>query len=111
MSKKLQGNGLFESSRMMLPEHKEAYLAHQHHVQKQPRPQLDDQESERIFTLIAQSMQCRTEVTLVLFGQCDRTPLTGIVTKIDQQQKSIRLTTHNDLTWIHVADIIDVLAT
>ncbi|KHF36751.1 hypothetical protein CM49_01057 [Paenibacillus sp. P1XP2] len=38
MSKKLQGNGLFESSRMMLPEHREAYIRHQQRlVRRTPR--------------------------------------------------------------------------
>ncbi|GIQ64714.1 hypothetical protein PACILC2_32820 [Paenibacillus cisolokensis] len=88
MSKKLQGNGLFESSRMMLPEHKEAYILHQQNLRKNPPPQLDDQEMERISMLIAESMQLRKEVILVLFGEFNVTEITGVVTKIDLQQKT-----------------------
>lgn len=109
MSKKLLGNGLFESSRMMLPEHKEAYILHQHNLRKNLRPQLDDQEIERISMLIAESMQFRKEVTLILFGEFDASELTGVITKIDQQKKNVRLTQGNDFVWIQVMDIIDAM--
>ncbi|MGG4032244.1 MULTISPECIES: YolD-like family protein [Paenibacillaceae] len=107
MSKKLQGNGLFESSRMMLPEHREAYILHQQNLRKSPPPQLDDQEMERISMLIAESMQLRKEVILVLFGEFNVTEITGVVTKIDLQQKNIKFTHGNDFRWIKVSDIID----
>lgn len=107
MSKKLQGNGLFESSRMMLPEHREAYIMHQQNLRKSPPPQLDDQEMERISMLLAESMQLRKEVILVLFGEFNVTEITGVVTKIDLQQKNIKFTHGNDFRWIKVSDIID----
>src|SRR5690606_28009600 len=107
MSKKLQGNGLFESSRMMLPEHKEAYILHQQNLRKSPPPHLDDQEMERISMLIAESMQLRKEVILVLLGEFNVTEITGVVTKIDLQQKNIKFTHGNDFRWIKVSDIID----
>lgn len=107
MSKKLQGNGLFESSRMMLPEHREAYIMHQQNLRKNSRPQLDDQEMERISMLIAESMQLRKEVILVLFGEFNVTEITGVVTKIDLHQKNIKFTHGNDFRWIKVSDIID----
>lgn len=106
MSRKLQGNGLFESSRMMLPEHKEAYILHQQNLRKNSRPQLDDQETERLSKIVAESMLFRKEVTLVLFGEFDDAKLTGVVTKIDQQQKNIRLAQGNDFVWINTENII-----
>ncbi|GIP32982.1 YolD-like family protein [Paenibacillus sp. J2TS4] len=109
MSKKLQGNGLFESSRMMLPEHKEAYLRLQQNLHKNPRPQLDEQETDRISMLLAESMRFRKEVTLILFGEWDRPELAGVVTKMDQQQKKVRLTQGNDFLWVKIADIIDAV--
>ncbi|MEC0090040.1 hypothetical protein [Paenibacillus macquariensis] len=39
MSKKLEGNGLWESSRMMLPQHKEQSLALSIHNDTSPKPQ------------------------------------------------------------------------
>lgn len=37
MAKKLEGNGLFESSMLMLPEHREAYNHYMVHKAPQPR--------------------------------------------------------------------------
>jgi hypothetical protein len=92
---------------MMLPEHREAYILHQQNLRKSPPPQLDDQEMERISMLIAESMQLRKEVILVLFGEFNVTEITGVVTKIDLQQKNIKFTHGNDFRWIKVSDIID----
>lgn len=109
MSKKLQGNGLFESSRMMLPEHKEAYILHQQNLRKKKRPQIDEQETEHLSQIVAESILDEKEITLVLFGESDETKLTGVITKIDQQQKKVRLTQSNDFVWINVADIISAI--
>ncbi|WP_341282380.1 YolD-like family protein [Paenibacillus sp. FSL H8-0537] len=109
MSKKLEKNGLWESSRMMLPQHKEAYILHQQNLRKNSRPQLDDQETERLFRIIAESMLFRKKVTLVLFGEFDNLELTGVVTKIDQQQKNIRLAQGNDFVWINMNNMIDAM--
>jgi len=110
MSKKLQGNGLFESSRMMLPEHKEAIIVYNRSLQKKSRPQLDEQELGRISMLLTESMQLRKEIVLVLFGEFKTIEVTGIVTKVDLQQKRIRFNkdSDEDYRWINLSDIIDV---
>lgn len=107
MSKKLQGNGLFESSRMMLPEHKEAFILHQQSLLKKARPQLDDQEKERFSQIISESMQYSKEITLILFAEFDEVELIGTVIKVEQQQKKIKLAQDNNFVWINEADIIN----
>ncbi|MFC4103427.1 hypothetical protein [Paenibacillus xanthanilyticus] len=44
MSKKLQGNGRWESSRMMLPEHREQYLSRRHGQHEQAKTELPSKE-------------------------------------------------------------------
>lgn len=107
MSKKLTGNGLFESSRMMLPEHKEAFIEHQQNVKKKVRPLLDEQEVERIQQLIAESFRLGTEVTFVQFGEMKGSELTGVVTKTDPYQGRIQLTSDDVSVWIPIDHIID----
>lgn len=108
MSKKLEANGLFESSRMMLPEHKEAYVRHQQQLQKKKRPQLDEHELEHLSGLIAESLQYSQEITLVLYGEFESLEYTGVVTKIDQQNRMLRLAQASDPygMWIKVEDIM-----
>ncbi len=109
MSKKLQDNGLFESSRMMLPEHKEAFILHQQSLQKKVRPQLDDQEKDRLSRIITESLYSKKEMTFMLFAEFDESSLSGIVIKVDQQQQKVKLAQVNDFIWINIADIIDVI--
>ncbi|MFC6331226.1 YolD-like family protein [Paenibacillus septentrionalis] len=108
MSKKLQGNGLFESSRMMLPEHKEAIIAYHKEMTKKQRPQLDEQEIGRISMLLTESMRLKKQVVLVVFAEYNRTELTGVVTKVNHLQKSIQLSLEEDDCWIKIHDIIDI---
>lgn len=51
--KKLEGNGLWESSRMMLPEHKEAINRQQNKEGRKVRPTLDAQEIELMENVLA----------------------------------------------------------
>lgn len=55
MSKKLEGNGRWESSRMMLPEHREQYLSRRHGHQEQVKtalPSKEELELVRDFVLL-----------------------------------------------------------
>lgn len=109
MSKKLLGNGLFESSRMMLPEHKEAFILHQQNLLKKSRPQIDEQEMEQFSRIIAESIQYKEEITLILFAEFKDVELRGIVKKVDHQQKKIKLAQDDNFIWINITDIIDVI--
>lgn len=105
MSKKLQNNGLFESSRMMLPEHKEAYLLHQTQLIPRHRPLLDEQEAELLSHLITESTLTGSEITLVWFGELETRQITGYVAKIDQHKKAIKLTNSEGSQWIPIGEI------
>ena len=106
MRKKLEGNGMWESSRMMLPEHKAAYVAHQQDLPRRQPPPLDEQEAERLSRLIAQSMQFRQPIVLALFQDGCETSVSGIVTGIDQRLKSVRFTAGDGHSWIGMSRIV-----
>lgn len=63
MSKKLENNGLWESSRMMLPEHREALLKHRHGEPETARPPQLPTEEE--LTLIRQVVILPILLTIV----------------------------------------------
>jgi hypothetical protein len=102
MSKKLQGNGLWESSRMMLPEHKEAILAWRRRSERRSRPELDVYERERIDAAIAWSLRTRKPVRLQMYDPQEECVVEGIVERVDPLQKRIRV----DGEWFTVVDII-----
>ncbi|MEJ1715192.1 YolD-like family protein, partial [Escherichia coli] len=56
MSQKLQGNGIWESSRMMLPPHRERIIDNQKLHKKKTKPILHEDEWEIIFRNINSSM-------------------------------------------------------
>jgi hypothetical protein len=108
MSRKLHGNGLFESSRMMLPEHKEAYLRRRRQIPKQVRPQLDEQEAERISRALACAVQSGRPVALTLFDEDGNRQVTGRVVRIDPLQRRVGIVRDGALHWVPAADILDV---
>ncbi|KOS00825.1 YolD-like family protein, partial [Paenibacillus polymyxa] len=67
MSKKLEGNGLWGSSRIIIPEHKEAYLKLMKDRQRRGKPEIDDQEVQLIEQALIESYNTRQPVTLVVF--------------------------------------------
>lgn len=71
MSKKLEGNGLWENSRIIIPEHKEAYLKLMKDRQRRGKPELDDQEVRLIEQALIKSYNTRQPVTLVVFSPFD----------------------------------------
>lgn len=108
MGKKLEGNGLFESSRMMLPEHAIEIRQHQDMLKHRTKPELDEQQVELISRGLMESYMNQSEVALVLFDKIEDRLELGVVTKFDQQLKRVRLQKAEDWDWIYLADIVRI---
>lgn len=87
MRKKLEGNGLWESSRMMLPEHKARINFHNDNKDNRKRIILDDQELEQIGRKLTESLERRTIVTVRLFDEKEQRQVVGMVDRISQQRR------------------------
>ncbi|SEC43335.1 YolD-like family protein [Paenibacillus sp. GP183] len=98
MAKKLEANGLWESSRMMLPEHKDVTRRQAKQTDRLVKPTLDDQEVEIISTVLFQSHRNQKVVRLTLYGEYDLRSVTGIVTCT--QRDSFRLDTEDPFTGV-----------
>ncbi|MEC0227918.1 YolD-like family protein [Paenibacillus alba] len=107
MSKKLEQNGLWESSRMMLPQHKEQAIRNHKESRRVARPALDEQEVQVISATLSQSHMYNKAVKLTLYGE-SRT-INGIVTR--SKQAEFRLDTVDPFTgaedwnWISYKDV------
>ncbi|MEE4578850.1 YolD-like family protein [Paenibacillus polymyxa] len=109
MSKKLEGNGLWESSRIIIPEHKEAYLKLMKDRQRRGKPELDDQEVQLIEQALIESYNSRNAVTVTVFSPFDDTVMTGVVTSINTARREVKLFRgEDDYSWIKLEDIISV---
>lgn len=110
MSKKLSNNGLWESSRMIIPQHKEALLKHQQGQGGRLRPHLDEQAWDEISSRLQWSMENREPVTLQLYDPFERREVAGIVVDIDMIGQRVRLQEGDERHWIKAEDILGVLS-
>ncbi|BFT73124.1 YolD-like family protein [Paenibacillus sp. P36] len=81
MSKKLELNGLWESSRMMLPQHKEAAIKSRKENQRISRPIRDEQEIQSISEMLSLSQMYKKPLVLTLYEEFKTRSVTGIVAR------------------------------
>lgn len=99
--KKLEGNGMWESSRMMLPEHIVRLNQLAHDQKKRQRIDLDEQEWESVSQAVGASLQHRKEITLRMFHPLEELTVVGIVDRVDQLKGRFMV----DGEWFEIRDI------
>jgi hypothetical protein len=108
LGKKLKGNGLWESSRMMLPEHKSRIIRDERETLRTIKPILDEQKLEEIECTLALSLRAHVRVTVVLFDPFERKLLSGFVTSIHTHSREFKLQWAEEWKWVNVDDILEV---
>lgn len=104
-----RGNLLWESSRMMLPEHKEALQNYRKECVKKTKPTLDKQQLDEISSAIQVSYQSNAPITLTVFEEYEDRYKFGIVTNVDPQLKKIKFNHDGEFEWVDCALIINAL--
>ena len=99
-------NLLWESSRMMLPEHKEAIARHRRELQRKEKPVLDEQRLIELSHVLSEARQRRLDVRLVCMIRMQSRCSPGGI-KIDPVQRKMRLATAEGEVWISLDDILD----
>jgi hypothetical protein len=104
MAQKLEGNGMWESSRMMLPEHKERIITDNFETQhrRPPKPTLDEQEWEEIMRVLMESLGMRLPAKFTLYREYEDCEAIGIVEKVDPYTRTFIV----DGEWFKIADIV-----
>ncbi|AOZ94920.1 YolD-like family protein [Paenibacillus crassostreae] len=106
MGKKLEGNGLYESSRMIIPQHKEAILRQAKEEMRRARPILDEQQWETVERAIADSLNEHVTITLQVFGAFENRELKGIVETVNIYRQEIKFNFDDEWEWIKYQNII-----
>lgn len=107
MAKKLFDNGLFESSRMILPEHRDAWIRMANTNLARFKPTLDDQEIQQIEYEIVRSYNKRIKIKLVLFDPYEDKEVSGVVVALNTYKRELKLmTSEDDWEWIYIKDVI-----
>ncbi|MFD1953717.1 YolD-like family protein [Paenibacillus thailandensis] len=99
--KLLEGNGMWESSRMMLPEHKAALNEHYIQSKRRPRVELDESEWELISRAVAESLQLRKVIELRMYDPFEELVVRGVVERVDQFGSRFMV----DGEWFKVQDV------
>jgi hypothetical protein len=107
VASKLSANGVYEGSRIILPEHREAYVKAMSEQERRGKPVLDEQEIQLIEAAIFESYQECKSITVTVFNPFDDEELRGVVTSIDKPNRRIKLVRgEEDYSWPRIEEII-----
>lgn len=102
MANKLTGNGMWEASRMMLPEHKVRINEYNRELKAKEKPILDADAVEDIERVISASLSDRTLLTLRIYDRFEDLNVIGVVDRIDTLKQRVMV----DGEWFPMADIL-----
>lgn len=99
----------WESSRMMLPEHREALLARKKEQMKVEKPVLDEQQIEDFEMLIQQSYEYKFALSIELYDDGFFWGVEGVVSHINTQRELLHIKDIvGDTNIVMFGDIVDV---
>ena len=104
MAKKLEGNGMWESSRMMLPEHREAIILQNAELNKKTMPTIHEDQWETFLRIIKESYESKLQIKVTVYSDYEDIDYVGIVVKIEQLKGEIKL----DNVKMRVNQIVNV---
>lgn len=102
-------NIMWESSRMMLPEHKQRLVEHQKENLKKEKPILDEQLTETFMSSIYRAMKHKSRIRFQLFDLYKDQLVEGQVQSVDLVSRQIKLLTQVGTKSINLDEIIDVV--
>jgi len=110
MKNKLSPNSnlLWESSRMMLPEHKALLRQHEAEKIKEEKPDYDEQFLEQLVYTIERAYHDRSLVKLKYYDQGRFYEIVGKITTINPKKQSIQLTTEIETLEFYFSNLISI---
>ncbi|MEJ8305473.1 YolD-like family protein [Saccharibacillus sacchari] len=105
MTKKLEGNGIWESSRMILPEYRERIIRASAERDKKPRIILHQDEHDHIAEAIKRSLALRLSVRFRVHGDSSDEWVEGIVIDASPMRGTLRLQSGSGMRRIAYSDI------
>lgn len=101
-------NVFWESSRMIIPQHKEAAVRRDRDVVKRTRPELTEEETQEMFGKLAVSKSHTLPVTITVFGAFEDRVITGVVTGLDQRRHIVKIEADYDWQLVDFVDVVRV---
>lgn len=102
-------NIMWESSRIMLPEHVEALHELAREEKKQPKPFIDEQEWEEFSQLINEAIHYNKKIIVTKWDDGHFYDVAGYVNNVDFQLKRIRINIDEiDVDFVRFDEIVNV---
>lgn len=101
-------NLMWESSRMMLPEHIAMLQKHKQKQRKKKKPVLDMQAIEELEYKLQQFFHQNKKAVVTVFGEFNNRTYTGRIEKIEPLTRTIKLIEHDEIIWLSFDDIIEI---
>ncbi|WP_079908294.1 YolD-like family protein [Paenibacillus sp. 32352] len=101
-------NVMWESSRMMLPEHRERSVFLYGQEDKLKRPELTEEEQQELFGRLKASLSNTIEVTIKVYTEYGYEKYSGVVGGLDPRHKLVKLEWRADWKLIEFRDIVGV---
>ena len=106
--KKLRGNGLWESSRMIIPEHKEAIRSYRIQREARQKPELDEQRIEELSFALHEALESKTPIRITTFAPFGDETTRGYVEAIDPITQRVKVRSGDEVVFIPFRDIVGV---
>lgn len=97
-------NMLWESSRMIMPQHKEAAQRQQREEARRKRVELDDQEKELVARFMDHAHRSRQPVKLRMYDPFEDVYVIGVVERLESLTARFRV----DGEWFYLEDITEL---
>lgn len=106
--KKLKGNGLAMSSRIILPEMRAKHEKRLEEKLQRNKVELDEQQQALISDTIKGAHIFSTPVTLTVFYTLENRQISGLVTFIDMRLRRVKIESDEGYEWVELEDILHV---
>lgn len=93
---------MWESSRMILPEHKIAMNRQSREAKRKPRPQFDEQFVEEVSQFLVEAHYTRKPVNVRMYDEYDDAYVIGVIERLDTLTRRFMV----DGEWFHVVDVL-----
>lgn len=101
-------NLLWESSRMMLPEHKQVLRRHQKKLTEKRKPIFDEQQLDLLSHTLSLAIEQKANVNIQLFHPYHAQSVEGKIKSVRPEQHKLQLWTENGAIWVHFHDILQI---
>ncbi|GAB6931983.1 YolD-like family protein [Calditerricola satsumensis] len=101
-------NFLYAGHRILLPEHREAFLDQERAAGVLPRPVLDPQQQEACARALSAALRLGCPVTLTVYHPDGYRTVHGRVRRVDPLAGRVELVTETGRRALPLADIVDV---